>query len=152
MENSRKIMSFLKIGVLLLCLIGTPVGFYLHKRQVRAAQEPVIQEYYWQISLPKQGDIEKIYKKHTAYGPHGEAVHYSIYSADRGQINLAMRTDTGQIEDVCLEYCGRLEIPDEYLPDFSHEYRWQKFERNQDTLILLYFVKEKQLHIFEDFF
>lgn len=74
----------------------------------------------WNISLPAKSEMDKVLSEHSEIGPHGDALRHSIYTADT------------------------------YIPDFFAEYRWRKFEKYGDTLILLYFPETNQLHIFED--
>lgn len=98
-------------------------------------------------------DMKKLLSEHAEIGPHGEGLRHSIYTVERDEIKLRFRIDLcTDIEDMCLEYCDELGTADKYTPDFTQEYRWLKFEEEQDALILLYFVNTHQFHVFEDIF
>lgn len=103
--------------------------------------------------LPAKKEMDEVLSEHSEIGPHGEGIRHSIYIVERNEIKLRLRIDTkADIENTCLEYCEDAGTSNEYIPDFSQEYRWRKFEKYQDTLILVYFVETKELHVFENFF
>ena len=137
----------------LLVFVGIPVSIYLHDRVVFANPNNAIMEDYWMISLPKKSEMKQIMKEHTPYGPHGEATHHSIYEVKRSKIQFTFRADpSAEIEDACKAYCDKLETQSSDVPDFSQKYSWFLSEKNQDTLILLYFSELGEFHIFEVFF
>lgn len=146
-------LPILIIASMLLVFIGIAAFAYWHDRFVYANPNNVIREDYWQLMLPKKSEMEQVMKEHTPYGPHGEAIHHSIYGVGRGEIQLSFCTGTNaDIENACKEYCKRLETQGSYVPDFSQEYIWILRQKYDDTLILLYFPDIEELHIFEEFF
>lgn len=150
-EKKSFIIVFIEIAVLLIGLIGIPLGIYMHDMADNAGR--VIDESYWQITLPSDKEMEKVLKEHTGYGPHGEGIRHGVYIVERNKIKQQFRTDpNAEIEELCMGYCEELETEQEYRPDFSQEYRWRKFEKYDDTLILVYFADEERLHVFVDIF
>ncbi|MDE6751091.1 MAG: hypothetical protein K2K21_18795 [Lachnospiraceae bacterium] len=151
-REKRTIIIFLiEISIPLFIFVGIPLGIYIITTLRNSSI--VIQEAYWGIVLPAKKEMEEVLSEHSEIGPHGEGLYHSIYVVERNEIKLRLRIDTkSDIENTCLEYCEDAGTADEYMPDFSQEYRWRKFEKYQDTLILVYFVATKELHIFEDFF
>lgn len=156
MKKNNKVLFMSPISILaltLLVFIGIPVFIYWHDRYVYANPNNVIREDYWQLKLPKKNEMEQIIIEHTPYGPHGEAIHHSIYGIARSEIQITFRTGKSMdIEDVCEEYCEKLETQSSHIPDFSQNYIWISMKKYDDTLILLYFPDIEELHIFEEFF
>lgn len=150
-EKRTIILLLIEIAIPIICLIGIPLGTSMYI--LRDYKDSVIDESYWALDLPSRKEMKKVLKEHTEYGPHGEGLRHSIYTVERSEIELQFRVDSDEdIEDMCLGYCEKLETEKEYFPDFAQEYRWRKYEKYQDTLILLYFVETNQLHVFEDIF
>lgn len=149
-EEKRTIIIFLiEISIPLIVFVIIPMSIYLYGRHLYAGT--VLDATHWKITLPSTDEMKKVLKEHAEYGPHGDGLRHSIYIVDRNKIKLKFRIDLStDIEDICLQYCDELETQEKYIPDFSQEYRWRKFEEYQNTLILLYFVDTQELHIFED--
>lgn len=151
-REKRTIIIFLiEIGIPLFIFVGIPLGIYILSTHEDTGK--VIRESYWGIVLPTEKEMDEILRERTETGFHGESLRHSIYVVARNEIKFKLRIDTKtDIENACLEYCENAGTDEEYMPDFSQEYRWRKIEKNQDTLILVYFVDTKELHIFENFF
>lgn len=154
--KKNKILFMLPILILaltLLVFVGISVFIYWRDRYIYADPDNVIREDHWQLELPKKSEMEQILTEHTPYGPHGEAIHHSIYRIARSEIQVAFRADKSMdIEDVCEEYCEKLETQSSYRPDLSQKYIWILRQKYDDTLILLYFPDIEELHVFEGFF
>ena len=151
-REKRTIIIFLiEISIPLFFFVGIPLGIYILATHEDTGK--VIRESDWGIALPTEKEMDEVLKERTETGFHGESLRHSIYIVERNEIKLKLRVDTKTgIEIACLEYCEDVGTDDEYMPDFSQEYRWRKFEKYQDTLILVYFVETKELHVFENFF
>lgn len=151
-REQRTIIIFLiEISIPLFIFVGIPLGIYILATHEDTGK--VIRESYWGIVLPTEKEMDEILRERTETGFHGESLRHSIYIVERNEIKLKLRVDTmTDIETTCLEYCENVDTDEKYIPDFSQEYRWRKFEKYQDTLILVYFVDTKELHIFENFF
>ncbi len=150
-EKKTIIILLIEIAIPIIFLIGIPL---VASRYVMYDQRSsVIDESHWGVDLPSVKEMKKVLKEHTDYGPHGEGIRHGIYTVERDKISLRFRMDADEdVENLCREYCGELGTEQEYVPDFTQEYRWLKYEKYQDTLILLYFADTKGLHVFEDYF
>lgn len=150
-EKSTIIIFLIEISIPLFFFVGIPLGIFMLATHEDSGK--VIRESYWGIALPTSKEMDNVLSERTETGPHGECMRHSIYVVERNEINFKFRIDTeDDVETKCSEYCEKVGTAVEYMPDFSKEYRWRKFEKEQDTLILVYFVETKQLHIFEEFF
>lgn len=150
-ERRTIIIFLIEICIPLFFFVGIPLSIYILATHENTGK--VIQEPYWGIALPSKKGMDEVMKERTETGFHGESLRHSIYMVERNEIKFRFRVDTNaDIEITCLEFCDDVSTDEEYIPDFSQEYRWRKFEKYQDTLILVYFVETKELHIFENFF
>ena len=156
MKKNKKVLFMLLISILaltLLVFIGIYVFIYWHDKYVYANPNNIVREDYWQVMLPKKNEMEQIIIEHTPYGPQGEAIHHSIYGIARSEIQITFRADKSRdIENMCVEYCEKIETQSSYVPDFSQKYIWILHKKYDDTLILLYFPDIEELHVFEEFF
>lgn len=150
-QEWKSLLIFFSVTCMLISVyVYVFFGPYLYVRY-KYANKVLAASGSWNISLPAKSEMDKVLSEHSEIGPHGDALRHSIYVVDRDKIKLKFRIDTNDdIEEICLEYCNKLKTADSYIPDFFAEYRWRKFEKYGDTLILLYFPETNQLHIFED--
>ena len=148
-EKVIKCILLIQMGFLIFCFAIIPLIIYLYGHFIILDQSEVIDESYWEISLPKE--MKKILKEQTAIGFHGEGIRHSVYDVERSEINIAFRVDIdSEMEKLCMQFCEELKTEEGFVPDFEKKYQWRKFTVYDDTLILLYFVETGYLHIFQD--
>ncbi len=124
-ERRTIIIFLIEISIPLFFFVGIPLSIYILATHEKT--DKVIHEAYWGIVLPDKKEMEEVLIEHSEIGPHGEGLYHSIYVVKRNEIKLRLRIDTkADIENICLEYCEDAGTADEYMPDFSQEYRWRK--------------------------
>lgn len=151
MKGEKKTAKILtaQIFFLLLCFVILPGTLYLIGRSYFTKQR--IYELNWELSLPD--NMKCLYDSHTPPAFHGEGIRHTIFRLEPEQMTIQMNAGRNRdVEAFCTAICDELETDANDLPDFEERYGWIKYEKQQDTLIIVYFPHLKQLHFFQEIF
>lgn len=151
MKGMKRTVAILaaQIFFLLFCFVILPGMQYLISRWYFTEKRTY--EDTWGISLPD--DIECLYTDGKRVGFHGEGCKHTIFQLHSKRLTIQMRGDrNSEIESFCDTICQELETEEDHLPDFEKCYGWMCYEKNQNTLVIIYFSDSRQLHFFENLF
>lgn len=103
-------------------------------------------ESYWGIQLPDHMELVSDSKSPTSF--HGDGIRHTIFSVcEEQQIPMSFAVGTSSdIEIFCNEISSELGVE---KADFSLKYMWHKYEKYENTLVIVYFPETRQLHLFQ---
>lgn len=138
------LFSVLPVTILLMIFVVIPTFIFLIGR----TQFSVIKNYeaYWGIKLPGHMELVSDYKSPASF--HGDGSRYTVfYVPEKQQISLGFAVGrNSDIEEFCTEIINGLGAEE---ANFGLSYMWHRYEKYENTLVIIYFSETRQLHLFQ---
>lgn len=109
----------------------------------------------WSIDLPDS--YREVYSADSGPSFHGDGERYHIFEYRNGdEINQALKWSKGKnalLEEEVNEILDKLNIPEEYMPDYDEEYKFSiKAKTDSSIIYLIYTPDTGRLYIIENIF
>lgn len=148
MDIKRKkhiILSLVIIFLLCSIVIISYAAPYI-RNSLRSVEK--VYETNWNIAFPP--NMKLLYDKKTS-SFHGDGMRHTIYSVSKTEEYFLSFSNISndELEKSCLGISSDLEDKQSYVPDFELEYVWKKYKKYSNTLIIVYFIEENELHLFQ---
>lgn len=127
------------LGVLLGLVILTFTGISIQRNAFALATQAHGYEVRWSFTLPD--GIVELYHATSDHGWHGDGYRYTVYKPNGflgSVLTHGSNTKNTEVEQAVAQIAQLVSVEDSQMIDFSQEYLWQTYEKNDNVLYVLW--------------
>lgn len=145
-EKRSWMILFCIILVPIFCIVIVPLMLYSIGCFLFTTEK--MYEINWNITLPDDMDLLDDKKTESFRGDGIRHTVYSVHDAEKYFFDFKT-ANNDEIEKICSNMIAGLQVEEIYAPDFTTEYMWKKYTRDNNILIVVYILDKEQLHMFQ---